>query len=108
MQRSYTAEELLKLIAGGHIDFVEGEGDSGSLIITLDGVLESESQSLINALQERPESNAVNEGAYARLVEAVKSHPLYKPRNPRLAILQVAKDNAVSVDELKRVMSESL
>lgn len=113
MKNDCSVEELLQLIVeSGEFNFEKDADISGCLTIKLQGLTSLEAQNYVNAFKEYERAGAQIDSkkcnVYDDLIPLIKSYRLYKPRNPHLAILQVAKDNGILLEDLKQAFAQSL
>ena len=82
------------------LDYLQDESEN-ELVLTISGCSQSDLEFMQQLIEQaRAGATTVDYGAY---FQAVLSHPMYKPANPGLAILHVAKTYHLDVHELTEV-----
>jgi hypothetical protein len=102
--------QLAQWLAKAACDYqtTEADGSKGRLVLSLDHISQAESQeiqSLLMALGSATDQPAEAEQGrgdrFAPYYQQIQDCKLYKPKNPALAIAQVAKTNGLDVAELR-------
>ena len=73
--------------------------EAGRLILNIDDCSSEEFQSFKEFIMQITEQDSVD---YSRYFDAVKALPTYKPANPQLALLHVAKKYKLDIDAFKK------
>lgn len=107
------ASALAPLLANADSDFCLDEGDTGTATIKLNNITQAQWQALqqqLEHLRHQPKQGESHTGdntaqapdPYAKYYQEIRDCPMYKPKNPNLAISHVAKLHGLEVDDLKK------
>ncbi|NRB37278.1 MAG: hypothetical protein HRU20_02285 [Pseudomonadales bacterium] len=96
--------EFIELLAqSAKLDF----NKKNRLIITLEGIDQKQFLSISALLKSVVDGNATQaQDEYVSFVQQVVSNPLYKPKNPSLAIVQIAKRHGLEVAKLQQAVKK--